>query len=202
MAVGVSLTSVQNYEGNKHAPPHTVLSNISEKYGVQLEWLMTGHGPQMRPGLKPDEFAHIPEAVDSGDLTSIPFYEVRAGAGHGQVPYDENAYTRIKIDKRWLASKGVKTLAAQLLEASGDSMEPTIGDGDLLIIDTSERTVRDAIYVLRRNGNILVKRLQRRSDGSLSLLSDNPIFAEERVPRDDAEDLQIIGRVALVFKTL
>jgi phage repressor protein C with HTH and peptisase S24 domain len=84
----------------------------------------------------------------------------------------------------------------------GPSMEDTIRHGETLLFDTSEREPRDAIFALRREGGVQVKRLERRSSGSLMLISDNPAFPPELLPRDEADDLQLIGRVRFVFKRL
>ena len=75
-------------------------------------------------------------------------------------------------------------------------MEPTIRDGDVLLVDTSINAVRDnAIYVVVLGGLVLVKRLQIKRDGSLRLISDNDRFEPEDVPASEAADIHVAGRV-------
>ncbi|PTW61383.1 peptidase S24-like protein [Breoghania corrubedonensis] len=75
-------------------------------------------------------------------------------------------------------------------------MEPTIRDGDVLLVDTSINAVRDnAIYVVVLGGLVLVKRLQIKRDGSLRLISDNDRFEAEDVPANEASDIHVAGRV-------
>jgi phage repressor protein C with HTH and peptisase S24 domain len=72
----------------------------------------------------------------------------------------------------------------------------------MVLFDTSETEPRDAIFIMRRGDGVQVKRLSRRADGSLLLISDNPAFPQEELPRDEAEDLKLIGRVKFVFRRL
>ena len=75
-------------------------------------------------------------------------------------------------------------------------MEPTIRDGDILVVDTSITTVRDnSIYIIVYSGNVLVKRVHLRRDGSLTLISDNDRYPPEDVPLDEVPDLHIAGRL-------
>jgi len=61
--------------------------------------------------------------------------------------------------------------------AVGESMEPDIHNGDLLLLDTTDQTFRNfGIYVIEVREERLVKRVQRKFDGSLILISDNPIY--------------------------
>jgi phage repressor protein C with HTH and peptisase S24 domain len=86
-----------------------------------------------------------------------------------------------------------------LISAIGDSMSPTIRDGDLLLVDMRQRQVGDdAIYIIRRDSSLVAKRFQRLFDGTVSIKSDNPIYKEEVVPKDAASELNLIGRVVWI----
>ena len=75
-------------------------------------------------------------------------------------------------------------------------MTPTIRDGNTLLIDTTDRTFRNfGIYVLEINGQRLVKRVQRKHDGSLVLISDNTAYQPDTVDKAAADDVTVIGRV-------
>ena len=75
-------------------------------------------------------------------------------------------------------------------------MEPTVFDGDILLADTGlDRIVDNGIYVIVFNGLVLLKRVHPTRDGSLTLISDNPIYPRETIPASDVPDLHIAGRI-------
>lgn len=141
--------------------------------------------------------ANRPAPADEFALVTV--YDVHASAGHGASVEHEQPISELAFRLDWLKKEGLnaKTLAA--ITAAGDSMEPTIYDGALLLIDKDQRQVSgDAIYVLRLDGHLYAKRLQRLHDGSVRISSDNQAYADERVDRDHARDLDIIGQVVWV----
>jgi phage repressor protein C with HTH and peptisase S24 domain len=84
------------------------------------------------------------------------------------------------------------------LTVTGSSMEPTICPCDLGMLDQAQRTPKhDQIFVIRNDGEPLVKRLRLKSDGLIEIHSDNPDLQFNRflVKR---ESLDIIGRVVWV----
>jgi phage repressor protein C with HTH and peptisase S24 domain len=75
-------------------------------------------------------------------------------------------------------------------------MNPTLNDGDMILVDLrSERIEDSAIYVLEFDDALLVKRIQRKLDGSVVIKSDNQLYDAEILQKDRAEALKIIGRV-------
>ena len=91
--------------------------------------------------------------------------------------------------------------ALTLIVARGDSMEPTIADGDDILVDAADRRVgkRRAIFVLRLDGTLVVKRLHL-TGGMIAIESDNPDAAPiAPVPAGEAE---VIGRVAWLGRKL
>lgn len=76
-------------------------------------------------------------------------------------------------------------------------MEPTIRDGDVLLVDTSIDSIRDnGIYVVVFNGFVLVKRIHVRRDGGVRLISDNQaLYEPDDVPAAETPSLTIAGRV-------
>ncbi len=75
-------------------------------------------------------------------------------------------------------------------------MEPAIQDGDLLVVDTTVRDIQSSrVYVLDVNGELLVKRLSLRLDGSVHVRSDNPKYPDEVVVPSERTTLRILGQV-------
>lgn len=78
----------------------------------------------------------------------------------------------------------------------GDSMQPTLLDGDTIIIDRGacELSV-DAIYAMHLMGQRLVKRVQCKFDGSVVIISDNAAYERETVPRARVGEIEVLGRM-------
>lgn len=80
----------------------------------------------------------------------------------------------------------------------GDSMEPTMSEGDTVVINTSEKAPKDGkIFAVNYEGEAVIKRLERNS-GAWWLVSDNP--DQRRYPRKlcAGEACLIIGRVVVL----
>lgn len=174
---------------------------LAEATGVRLEWLATGHGP-MRPagaGFEEEGAAfsvgQTREAPSGGVL--IPRYEARASAGVGT-----------PLDPGWVSEKVLfsadfirtrlrrKPENLALIECTGDSMEPTLHDGDELLVDTTANDIRSgAIYILRVAGALLAKRVQPRLDGTVMIISDNTRYPPEVFHPSEESQLDIVGEV-------
>lgn len=82
----------------------------------------------------------------------------------------------------------IKPEHAQVLQAKGDSMAPTIADGALVIVDASvNHFTGSGIYVFSLGGQVRLKRLAIPSDGGLLIISDN----EKLYPREDLGPAQL-----------
>jgi phage repressor protein C with HTH and peptisase S24 domain len=131
------------------------------------------------------------------ELVRVPRLAVGAAAGHGAWNEDESARSHIAFDEGWLRRLcGARPAQLSFIEVRGDSMSPTLNDGDDILVDASDigEPVRDGIYVLRREGSLLVKRLAISPASRLvTIKSDNPAYPEWR--DCDVSDIDIIGRV-------
>ena len=87
-----------------------------------------------------------------------------------------------------------------LVSALGDSMEPTVRTGDLLLVDRSpESPLEDGIYLIQIEQSLSVKRLERRMDGSVTVRGDNPKASkEELISKKELARLKNIGKVVWI----
>lgn len=174
---------------------------IAEATGVRLEWLALGNEPM-----------HASESIGGQNVAMrspgntialspgtalIDRYDARAAAGRNGVLSDTAVIERVLFSEAWIRRvlrRNPGNLA--LLEAFGDSMEPTIADGDVIMIDVVvDELVSGRIYVVDLSGELLVKRIQRRVTGSLLVLSDNARYPPEEVTAADAHHLRLVGEV-------
>lgn len=87
-----------------------------------------------------------------------------------------------------------------IITGLGDSMRGTFNDGDPIVVDrgVSEVTV-EGIYVLERDSEFFIKRLQRQLDGTLMMLSDNPRYPPQHITDDARKSFSIFGRALGVW---
>jgi phage repressor protein C with HTH and peptisase S24 domain len=122
----------------------------------------------------------------------VPRLALGASAGPGTHADGEEAIGAFRFSGRWLRDQGFEPAMLSAIAVTGDSMEPTLRDGDEILVDRSLRSVRDGIHVVRLDDTVLVKRLETGRPGRIALLSDNHAY---RPIEARPEDVEVIGRV-------
>lgn len=133
-------------------------------------------------------------AADAGDMVNI--YNVEASAGYGALVGHEMVVDRLSFPPGYLnkiTRSDPKNLA--IIGVKGKSMEPTLSDDDIVMVDLSKTDLSyDGLFVVRDGGDsLLVKRISRGSRrGTVMLVSDNPQYPnQERA----FEDVEVVGKV-------
>lgn len=131
------------------------------------------------------------------DFVLIPKYDVKASMGNGTHVVSEEVVDMLAFKRNWVQIElGINPINLVLITAVGDSMEPTLRPGDLILIDRSvQHVVTDSVYVLALDGELLAKRIQRLFDGSLEIISDNPAYKTQVLNPEQVERLRVVGRV-------
>ncbi len=146
------------------------------------------------PADSADGGAARPAGGTYDEYTFPPHQRARVRNGADGLILSEQVVDSLAFKTEWLRRR----LAAaprnlMLVEVVGDAMAPTLGDSDLILVDLSEpRFQQDGVYVLRRDGELEVKRLQRGPSGTVIIKSDNSAYESTVVTRDR---VGIIGRV-------
>jgi len=134
-------------------------------------------------------------------LVPVPMLPIAASAGPGAVPGGEGAATLIGFDRALLRSIAPGSAqSVSLIQVEGDSMAPTLGHGDVIMVDAADGAgrLRDGIYVLRHGDVLNVKRITLAPDG-FTVSSDNP----DHPPwTGSADALHVVGRVVWVGRRL
>lgn len=135
-------------------------------------------------------------------LLTIPKLDVGASAGPGAINDAEALAGKIGFDEKWLRKLASDPAQLSLIRVDGDSMLPTLNNGDDIMVDSSAATsaLRDGIHVIRVDDVLMVKRLARGPAGRLSVLSDNPTYPDW--PDVDGSTVTIIGRVVWAGRRL
>ncbi len=136
-------------------------------------------------------------------FVELPFYqEVAASAGPGAVAAQDQPDAVIAFARGFIQDLGATAGRCSVIRARGDSMSPTIPDAALLIIDHSQSEVSNGcIMVINVGDDLLVKRVRRRLDGLIDLISDNPAYPPETIGADRIQQLRIVGRVVYFCRT-
>ena len=180
----------------------TLARAIEAKLNLPVGWMDGGDGPAFGHNVVP--YAQ-PTQVHDTDEASVPMLDLRASAGLGQPqPGHDPVVGRLRLSREWMRRALPRISSPDNLAtliAYGPSMEPTFSDGSILLVDTGVREVRvDAIYVIERDRELFVKRLQRRlTDGALLVISDNPHYQPETLMADGRYSMQVLGRVVWAF---
>ncbi len=185
--IGVSDNAIYKWLSGRGQPSVANLVALADAAKVSLEWLATGHEIPLsrRTAIR---------AAEQNAFIYVPRYDFKARGEQGASLRSEQIVDYLAFKREWVRSRlGVDPRDLLLIEAIGDSMAPTLEESDLLLVDLSEPRFRhDGIYVIRRENEMAVKRLQRRPDGTLSIISDNPAYESSAVA---TESVHIIGRV-------
>lgn len=139
------------------------------------------------------------DALDQADLVLVPGYDVKASAGNGSPVQSEAVIAQYAFSRSWLSRRGLRQESLGVVAADGDSMEPTVRSGDILLVDLGcTRISADGIYLIEKDNELFCKRLQRMFDGGVSIMSDNSKYETQHLPPASAEGLHVVGRVVWI----
>lgn len=199
--IGCSVSGLKKWLRGESRPGSKWMEPIAALRGLSVHWLTTGQGPKFAAGAGVAEeqvsYDHDPE------FTEIPRYEVHASAGAGALVEAERLRDHLVFRTSWLRDTlRVALNKLALISAKGDSMQPTICEGDVLLVERDpERLIEGAIYVLEMDEMLMVKRVQLLADGTLLISSDNPRYKPDSIPKGRRSDVRIFGRVRWAGRT-
>ncbi len=210
-ALGMGPNAFSNRKKSASVPYEKII-DIADDRRLDLGWVFAPAGSQKVESRQdqPDSASHYqPLHVESpvtaeqhvlgrySDFVMVPRYEVRASAGHGAVIHSEQIVDYLAFRAEWVHNAlGVAERDLALIEVHGDSMEPTLSNGDLILLDMRHSKVMDnSVYAIQLNGGLLVKRIQVRLNGSIIVKSDNPRYEPESLESGEADQLRVVGRV-------
>ncbi len=147
--------------------------------------------------------ASAPPSADPEDFAKIPLHAALLAAGDGRENGNEEIVDYLAFRRDWLRRVGVAPGNAALARVDGESMQPSIWDGDMVMIDRSrievpvraratESRQRSPVYALLEDGKARVKRIERPTEEQLVLISDNPEYAPQFV---SPAEITVIGKV-------
>jgi phage repressor protein C with HTH and peptisase S24 domain len=148
---------------------------------------------------KPTILAVHPEDAQREDLVYVPESRIEFAAGNGRtvlyelIEDEEPASYRLS----WFQNHRINPTKVRRFRVSGDSMEPFLYARDTILVNEEETSIVDGkLYAIRYGDELRVKYLRKLLDGTLVLHSVNPLYDDEKVsPELAQEHISIIGRV-------
>jgi len=138
----------------------------------------------------------LPYLSDQQEEESVrlPYMNVEASAGKGVMVSNEYVRSFMKLSEGSLAGRLPSAKTSVIIAIKGDSMEPTLKDGDFIVVDTEQRILEDGkVFVIRAGESLFVKRLFLNPiDKTIIIKSDNPLHPDW--PASES-DIAICGKV-------
>jgi phage repressor protein C with HTH and peptisase S24 domain len=190
--IGLTYKMLGLYERGKYEPSEKILKLISSTFGVSYEWLKEGKGEmweRREKTLLAELEAKTREVLEK--LVCIPVVGC-AGAGFPESPADMDVVGWVLVSKETFQKGGKFSV-----QVHGDSMEPTLHDGDYVVFkpyvgEGSDIPNGKVVVVRNIGGELVVKRLMR-INGLIVLTSDNLKYPPIPLKKVQDEELQIVG---------
>jgi len=188
--VNASRDTMNNWKTGKSRVPFDAAFKLTRTAGVSMNWLATGIHSAGGPN-------------PSSLFTFVRRFDVELSAGVGTITGDREMQA-LAFRTDWLASHiGTGEENLSVVQARGDSMEPTIQDRALVLVDHSVDSIRnDGIYAFRMDDALFIKRVQTQMTGGVLLLSDNPAYPSQPIDDLAAVQFTILGQVRWVGNAL
>ncbi len=205
------VSTISKLEAGKLELSNSIRQAICDAFGVKSEWLLYGKGAmyedrwvlleERAKELGEDVYARLsdkkPEAAAAGDLpggyVSVPQVRGEISAGRGLTP-DDASEVRLAFRKDWIERKG-DPANMSLIRVSGDSMEPTLESGDIVLVDHNRNYIdpQGGIYAVSVDDGVIIKRVQvLYPSGMFRVISDNPRYEPFEL---ESERLKVNGKV-------
>ncbi|WFP97503.1 S24 family peptidase [Acinetobacter sp. ANC 7201] len=195
VATGASKGTVTNWISGVNNPTGSRLIQLAQALKTTSGWLLTGVDMDIYPVESWDSNTPLDD-----DEIEIPFFKdfsFACGSGSIGEAILLNEKRKLRMSKTTLRNKAIDQKDAIATLASGDSMSPTIKDGDTIHIDLGRNKVKDGkIFAICHGGLFLAKRLYNLPLGGIRVVSDNvDEFPEIHLSSQDIIDQQfeIVG---------
>ena len=175
-ALGITRQTISNRIKNESEVTVSELKKVEEFFNISM-------------------FGEMPD-----DITYIDYYtDVFASCGDGSIVFSSEK-TKLPISTSMINGYSKNKLYS-MINATGNSMAPTIDNGDKLIVEHwSGNQIQDnKIYVFCYNGEFFVKRLSKNLD-EIIIKSDNPEYRVRTIGGKSIMDLILIGKIVATIK--
>lgn len=185
------------YKGDTQNPKH--LRAIAQALDTTEAWLLGETADPVEGAMTALDREGM---ADRLGLALVPEYDSQWAMGEGTfVDFVERTGFRA-FDREWLRSISAGNLSLLFVaQGDGDSMEPTLHDGDVVLIDQAQRVIekQDRIWAVTVGGLGAIKRVAKLPNGDYELGSDNH-RVRPRIVR--ADEFHVVGRVVWIGRRI
>ena len=201
------------FRGSPRRLPEEARHALAAMLGIDQQILAyLPQSPPMSSGPSPDP-SFVPSsrrsAASPANQIPVPLFDVRAAAGGGAIPPGEESVDGMQPPNIGFPPELLRRITSapaaslQMISVSGDSMTPTLADGDLVMIDTARKLPSPpGIFILDDGVGLVAKRVDTVPNTTppiLRLSSDNPAYANYQRRLDE---VHVIGRVIWFGRSL
>jgi phage repressor protein C with HTH and peptisase S24 domain len=153
--------------------------------------------------LRPVQVWENEDELDPALYVFLPALNIKLSAGSGNLIWEvDQKGQKQAFTAKWIKRMHIDPGSAATMIAEGSSMEPRVLDGDSLVVDYEQQTIRDGkVYAITIGEEYFVKRLFKEIDNSLRIVSDNPDkarYPDRLIPPELTHLVQIIGRIVAI----
>lgn len=171
---GAGRATVSGWVNGTNKPSAKHLDALARTLKTTTSWILTGISSD-------EKNFQLVESWDSNtpledDEVEIPFFkDFSFACGSGAIGEAlANEKRKLRMSKATLRNKAIDKKNAVATSASGDSMSPTIKDGDTIHIDLGRKNIKDGkIFAICHGGLFMAKRLYNLPMGGIRIVSDN-----------------------------
>ena len=180
IALGIPQTTFATMK-KRNSVPYKELLEFCAKKKISANWLFFDQAVDMLKA-ETDKFFQIRY-----------FADIRASAGGGAEVFGED-YEVLNVDKTIIQNMvGFGNTKLEAIHVDGESMEPTLRDGSIVFVDREQTNIsKDGIFIASTTAGLFIKRIRRRADGMIELISDNKAYSPEVLTPDE---VSIVGKV-------
>ena len=179
--LGVTPSVVNAWKIRDSIPRADIAVQVAKKLNTTVEYLIEGTETEIIDGKTKNTFL-------------VPVLNQELSAGKGDILPEEDFIQALVKLPAFLREYG-ENLAG--LYVHGDSMEPTLKNGDLVICNSLGWDNEEGLYAVRFNGNGYIKRIQVGA-GKIIISSDNPKYKPIEEPIE-SDNFEVIGKVLLIL---
>ncbi|MBT4259623.1 MAG: hypothetical protein HOD90_06890 [Nitrospina sp.] len=197
--LGTTRNSIFNRQRRNKFPYQEIVTYCLRE-NIDINELLTnqssaGKTKQIRTGTIPTEQV---QPSEQEEYIFVPKYDVQVSAGQGSLIHSEQIVSHLAFQENWIRQElGLDPNHIVLIQAVGDSMNPTFNAGALLLVNTKvDRIKNDSIYVINRDDELIVKRIQDLWNGQIKIKSDNPKYEPLIIQKTGA--IKIVGEVVWI----
>lgn len=195
--VGVHRNTIWNIERGDSLPDAFELEVLAKEYNTTPAYLLGGE----RQGLA-QPAAMVPKgvrAVQVDDFVYVPWFDFRSPVGKGAFNDVESVVAMRPFDAHFIRDDlGIPHNDIAVSMVVGASMEPWLHSKDAILTDLQDRdALTEGIHVIKLNGALLVKKLQRLPGKILRVSSYNQAYEPFDVQghTETDRDFAVLGRV-------